>query len=425
MTARLSALRAALGAPALLSLLDQGAVSGFGFLAGIVTARLIGVEAFGRFALVLIVAGFAQGLHNAVVTAPLMTLAGSVRGPSRYAGSIVGGTVLLSAVLALGVAAVLAAYFGLRGQAVPTALVAAAAALTLAQNLQLTARRLLFAFGGGGTALLMDAVRAIGFVLALAVAWLIGVALDAAEVVGLLAFSAVVTALPVLATRAAACRRRPLAVAARRHWRMARWLLPVVLVTFGQEQLIWILAGGALGDEALGGLRAAQYLVGLVLLILAATENVVPTRASQAYDAGGEPALRTYLLDVTRRIGVPMAALLVLVGAPAPLWLNLVFGPDYVPYAPCVRWLALGVAFIFLRDMTAQIFRARRRTDVIFRAFAVSFAVSLALLQPLLGRYGATGAAAVVVAGHGASLLVLLATLGGSVVSPPGIPERC
>ncbi|QRE75757.1 lipopolysaccharide biosynthesis protein [Methylobacterium aquaticum] len=406
-----SALRARLRGPALLSLLDQGAVSGFGFLAGIAAARLVDMEGFGRFALVLIVAGFAQGLHNALVTAPLMTLAGSVRDPARYAASVGAGAVALAAVLSLGVAGVLALYFSARGEEVPVGLVAAAGALTLSQNLQLTARRLLFAYDGGSRALAMDVARAAAAPLTVAVLWAAGIPLDAAGLVAVLAVTAFLTTLPVLLRQAPRTGRRRLALTARRHWQMARWLLPVVLVTFGQEQLIWILAGGALGDEALGGLRAAQYLVGLVLLMLAATENVVPTGAGRAYETGGEPALRAYLLGVTRRLGVPVGFLLAVVAFPADLWLRLVFGAPYAAYASCLRWLALGVVFIFLRDMVAQIFRARRRTDVIFRAFAASLAVSLVLIQPLLARYGAVGAAAVVALAHGASLVALVAAL--------------
>lgn len=420
-----SALLARLRGPALLSLLDQGAVSGFGFLAGIAAARLIDMEAFGRFALVLIVTGFAQGLHNALVTAPLMTLAGTVRNPARYAAAVTAGALVLAAGLSLAVAGALALYFAARGEAVPVDLVTAAGALTLAQNLQLTARRLLFAYGGGGSALAMDLARALAFPLGVAGLWGLGVPLDAARLIEILALTAFVTTLPALVGRATDPGRRRLASATRRHWQMARWLLPVVFVTFGQEQLVWIIAGGALGDEALGGLRAAQYLVGLVLLMLAATENVVPTGAGRAYETGGEPALRAYLLGVTRRLGVPMGFLLAVVAVPADLWLRLVFGAAYVPFAPCLRWLALGVVFIFLRDMVAQIFRARRRTDVIFRAFAVSFAVSLALIQPLLSRYGATGAAAVVALAHAASLVALLAALGRPTVPETGSLERC
>ncbi|TGD95676.1 lipopolysaccharide biosynthesis protein [Methylobacterium nonmethylotrophicum] len=424
-----SALLARLRGPALLSLLDQGAVSGFGFLAGIAAARLIDMEAFGRFALVLIVAGFAQGLHNALVTAPLMTLAGTVRSPARYVAAVSAGALVLAVGLALAVAGALALYFSLRDEPVPVDLVTAAGALTLAQNLQLTARRVLFAYEGGAQALAMDLARAAAFPLAVAGMWAAGIPLNAARLVELLALTAFLTTLPILAGRAVEPGRRRLAATTVRHWQMARWLLPVVLVTFGQEQLVWILAGGTLGDEALGGLRAAQYLVGIVLLMLSATENVVPTGAGRAYDTGGEPALRAYLLGVTRRLGPPVGLLLTLVAVPADLWLRLVFGEPYVPFAACLRWLALGVVFIFLRDMVAQIFRARRRTDVIFRAFAVSFAVSLALLQPLLTRYGAAGAAAVVTAAHGASLLALLAALGRARIpsagAPTESPERC
>ncbi|MCF4127572.1 lipopolysaccharide biosynthesis protein [Methylobacterium sp. SyP6R] len=431
---RPASLLARLRGPSLLSLLDQGAVSGFGFLAGIAAARLVDMEDFGRFALVLIFGGVAQAVHNALVTAPMMTLAAAARSPRRYAAAILAGALVLGALLALGVAGALALYFALRGEAVPLDLVTAAGALTLGQNLQLTARRLLFASGAGPRALVMDLSRAAAFPVAVAGSWAMGAPLDAAQLVGLLAVTALLTTLPVIVGWAVEPGRRNLAAAASRHWQMARWLLPVVLVTFGQEQLVWILAGGALGDEALGGLRAAQYLVGIVLLMLTATENVVPTGAGRAYEAGGETALRAYLLGVAGRLGVPVGFLLALVAIPAELWLRLVFGAPYVPYAPCLRWLALGVVFIFLRDMVGQVFRARRRTDVIFRAFLVSLPVSLVLIRPLLDHYGAVGAAAAVAIGHGASLVALLTALARSEVPPldgpspnpagPGAPAK-
>ncbi|MFH6785817.1 MULTISPECIES: lipopolysaccharide biosynthesis protein [Methylobacterium] len=434
MVMRPASLLARLRGPALLSLLDQGAVSGFGFIAGIAAARLVDMEDFGRYALVLIFGSVAQAFHNALVTAPLMTLAGATRNPRRYAAAVLAGALVLAALLALGVAGALALYFVVRGEAVPLDLVTAAGALTVAQNLQLTARRLLFATEAGPRALAMDLARAASFPVAVAGLWAVGIPLDAARLVGLLALSALLTTLPVIVGRAIEPGRRNLAAAVRRHWQMSCWLLPVVLVTFGQEQLVWILAGGTLGDEALGGLRAAQYLVGIVLLMLTATENVVPTGAGRAYDTGGEPALRAYLLGVAGRLGVPVGFLLAVVAIPADLWLRLVFGAPYIPYAPCLRWLALGVVFIFLRDMVGQIFRARRRTDVIFRAFLVSLPVSLVLIRPLLDHYGVVGAAAAVAIGHGASLVALLAALTrskapaskASLPNPtgPGTPEE-
>ncbi|MFX9718514.1 hypothetical protein ABTO87_18260, partial [Acinetobacter baumannii] len=82
------------------------------------------------------------------------------------------------------------------------------------------------------------------------------------------------------------------------------------------EQLIWLVAGSTLGLEELGGLRAAQYLVGTVLLLLSATENVLPGAAARAHAEGGDAALRAYLLRTGVKLGVPIVAILAVLALP-------------------------------------------------------------------------------------------------------------
>jgi O-antigen/teichoic acid export membrane protein len=406
---RLRLLRAAL-APTVLSLFDQGLVSGFGFLSGIVAARMVDLSSFGRFALVMIFTGFAQGVHNALVVSPMMTLIGSRRRNSAaYDASVLVAATLLSLAAGLVVAALLAGFFGLRGGVPSPAFLAATAVLTVVQNVSFTLRRLLFATGRGLQAVAMDGARVLAFPLLLLGLHTGGVAIGDDTLVGALAASALLTGLPFLApfrpTRSRLVRLR--AVLAR-HSPLARWLLPVVLVTFGQEQLVYILAGGLLGDGAIGGLRAAQYVVGLVLLIITATENIVPVGAARAFSEGGRPGLDRYLLSTGLRLGVLLAVPLLAVAIPAEFWLRTIFGPSFVPFAGCLRLLAGAALLIHVRDMAAQLFRATQRTGVIFQAFGASLVVSVLCFYPLLAGAGLTGAALVVLIGHIASMSYLL-----------------
>lgn len=396
---------------ALVSLADQGVVSGFGFLSGIAAARLLGIVEFGHFALVLIVLSFAQGLHNALITAPMMTLAGMHGQVSRaYAASILASALLLS----LPGAAFVVVALLLSGSPSVEALVAASA-LMLAQNIQFTLRRLLFAQGDGMQALGMDLARAAGFPLAAGIVWLEHGTLGCRGFVWLLAATSFATTLPIVirvarpALRSTRCLH--LVALARRHTPIARWLLPIVFVTFAQEQLVWIAAGSSLGLDALGGLRAAQYLIGTVLLLLAATENVLPVAAARAYADGGEAALKRYLLRAGLRLGLPIMAILLLLAGPAAFWLRLIFGPDFADYAHCLQILAAGVVAILLRDLTAHYFRAKQNTRVIFSALGVSMIVSLVAVVPLIAYGGVTGAVTAVTAGHVASLVYLVVAM--------------
>ncbi len=381
---------------------------------------MLDIEAFGRFALAMIVVSLAQGVHNALVTAPMMTIIGRrARAQSTYDLSLVIWAAMLSVAGGLIGLAILGVLFYLRGEPSCEGFLIASGAVTAAQNLQFTLRRLLFARAAGLKALGMDGARALAFPLAALLYRAAGGPVTVTALLWILAGTALVTTLPMLGGRR---KTRPrdlhLVAVARRHVPLARWLLPVVIVTFGQEQVVWIIAGGVLGDQATGGLRAAQYVVGLVLLFLSATENIIPVRAGRALAAGGRKGLRRYLVSTATLLGSLVLVLLLAIAVPAPLLLKLMFGPAFVPYAACLRVLTLGVAFIFLRDMLAQYFRATQQTGAIFRAFAASLCVSLLVLHPLLADFGLVGATLVVLIGHATSMTYLLAAafgLGGGI----------
>ncbi|BAU93686.1 polysaccharide biosynthesis protein [Methylorubrum populi] len=392
---------------ALVALADQGVVSGFGFVSGIVAARLLGIAEFGHFAMILIVLSFAQALHNALITAPMMTLVGARSGVSTaYAATILAGAFLLSVPGALFVVVALL-IAGMSGETL-----LAACALMLAQNLQFTLRRLLFAKGRGMQALLMDFARAASFPFVAALIWLEHDVIGGNGFVWLLAATSFATCLPFVVAFGRPILRWPGCVqtgaVTRRHIPLARWLLPIVFVTFVQEQLIWLVAGSTLGLEELGGLRAAQYLVGTVLLLLSATENVLPVAAARAHAEGGEAALRAYLLRTSVKLGVPIVAILAVLAVPGEMWLRLIFGAEYAAYANCLRILSVSVVIVLARDLTANYFRAKQNTRVLFESLCVSMVVSVAVVVPLMRAGGVSGAAAAVGAGHLASLVYLV-----------------
>lgn len=393
---------------ALVSLADQGVVSGFGFVSGIVAARLLGIAEFGHVALILIVVLFAQGLHNALITAPMMTLAGA-RGS---VAKLYGANILIAAFL-LSIPGALFTVFALQvGGGMSTSAFLAACMLMLSQNVQFTLRRLLFARRKGLQALVMDSLRAASFPVVALFVWLVHGTVGYAGFVWVLAMTSFITSLPfVVSVGRPALRARSsvqLYALGRRHAPIARWLLPIVFVTFAQEQLVWLVAGSSLGLDALGGLRASQYLVGTVLMLLSATENILPVKAARAHADGGEHALRLYLLKAGFRIGTPIAAILVVLAVWAETWLRLIFGADFAAYATCLRILALGVLIIMTRDLVAHYFRAKHDTRVMFKSLGVSMIVSLAVVLPLMHHGGVAGAAAAVTVGHTASLIYLI-----------------
>ena len=393
------------------SILDQGLVSGLGFLTGIAAARLTNLEEFGRFAVVIIIGSLAQALHNALIVAPVMTLAGTRRGTSpAFFASALAVTLLLALPLALGAMGLMSALDWAEGKPIWIDLTLATGALAIAQNLLFTARRLFFAAGRGRDGLATDAVRGLLLVTMVGVAWTFGLPVHVDTLVWALAVAAFIPAAlasqPLMSIRnATRIRVRALTM---RCWPIGKWMLPNVAMTFGQEQVVWLIVGAMLGDAAVGGLRGAQYVVSLAYPFLAALENVAPVQASRAYDQNGIAGLRTYIVRLLVMFSPVACGFPLLTALSADYWLKLFFGPKFQSYDTCLRIFALVVVFVFVRDLMSYFFRAAHQTQLTFQAFAVSSIITMVIMVPLIWSGGVVGAAVAIAAGQGISMLYLL-----------------
>ena len=386
----------------IMAVADQILVSGTTFVIGIAAARLLGLEQFGQFAMVLILAGLIQAFVNSLLSSPMMTLAGRPAGRSdHYFASLIVWGVFQTLIGGLFAGLVIGVALGLRDGGIPWGLAAAAAAYSMAQNFHFILRRILFARRRAWQALLFDLARYGLLVLFGIVAWAVGQVPSVASVLWLLASSALLSSIPVVqALKDGRVRARLLGAIWTRHWPFARWLVLMTLLTFGHEQAIALGLGFVLSDEAVGGLRAGQYLLGMTHFITMSMDNFMPGGAARALSSGGEPALKSYLLRTFILFGLPTGLLIVGLFIFAGPVLQTVFGQGYDQFAPILRIFAIGYVCIFVRDVCSHYFRAKERTDLIFRAFVASTVVSLVLIYPLIAWGGVTGAALVILAAH-------------------------
>ncbi len=379
------------------SFLDQVILSGFGFAVGIATGRLVGIAEFGRFTIAMIFVTLASNLHATIFATPMMTLAGHRERSRSYFGAVVAAAGAGAVAFGVVAGALFALYYGARGDALSPGLALAVGALIAAQSFQLILRRVLFAQRKGRLATTVDLGRYALFVVFVGAILLSAEkAIDTELVLWSLTLSGAVAVVASIATTGVLgvrFRARLLLTASHQHWQIARWFVAVVLVGFAQEQLLVLLAGPAIGDAAVGGLRAAQYLFGPILVLTSAMENVLPVRAAAALSADGIGGLRTFLVRFALPLGAANGALILFAVLPGAMWLALLFGPAYAAYVPVLQILALATAFTLVRDYLMQYFRAVRRTNMIFYAFLSGFAAAAALIYPLVSWFGVEGLA--------------------------------
>ena len=383
---------------------DQFMVSAFSFIIGIVIARMLGVAEFGKVALILLLAAQAQTLQDCMLAAPMMTLVGRrAKRTASYFGAVVGWGLILSFTGGLVVATLVALLFLLRDGSVSYLLCFAALAMTASQSLHSTARRLLFAQRRRQLAMLADFGRYASLLLAVLLLRLGPEAARENAVVVLITMAGCALMGPLtylFSTERPRVSWRLMQKVILRHWPIAQWLILMIVASIGQEQIVPIIITFTLGDAALGGLRAGQYLVGSTHFILMAVSNYVPRRAAEAYAAGGSSQLSQYLSREMLVLGLPTVFLLLTLGIYAEFLLGKLFGSEYIQFAPILRVYCLSYTVIFVRDFWMYYLTSIEQTRATFEAFMLSSIFTVLSAYPAIRHEGILGAALVVLAAN-------------------------
>ena len=377
------------------ALADQAMVSGVTFLTGILLARGLGIAEFGRFSLAWLVVLFVQSIQENAIIAPLMIIGPKQEVQQRPA--YYGGVFLQQLVLALVSAMLTWACLGFAGAvfgkgAIASLAVPVAAAVLLCQTQEFL-RRYFFTGQRPAISFLSDAIRYLGqLTLFFWIFILSKTGIDTNQVLWITAGASAVSALVAfIFVGRLQWARSSLWQTAVMNWRFSRWLVGSAIVQWLGGNLFTVAAGALLGVTAVGALKAAQSLIGVLNILFQGLENVVPVRAAQRYHTGGAADLFRYLAVVTR-VGLAATAAVGLIFAVDPtFWLRLIFGQQFVEYGYLLRWFAALYCLTFLAVSVRFALRAMERTMPIFAAYTVGTLFSLAAAYPLVTALGLTG----------------------------------
>jgi O-antigen/teichoic acid export membrane protein len=247
--------------------------------------------------------------------------------------------------------------------------------------------------GAAGRALGIDLIRYVG-----QVAFLTGLAtsglyeVKASHLLWIFALTAILGALPGLPhLPRLAWKRRQIRAVMREHWHFGKWLLGSVLMSWAQRSIFQIAAGMLLGAGAVGGLRAAQMLLGPAQIFIQALENFVPVEAARRYAAGGREALDLYLRLVAGVGGlVVFATSLVFLVAPG-LWLQFLYGSDFIGYGHLVYWHFISYLVAFVGVPLGAGLRALNYTMPLFYSYGIAMVVASLSAYPLTWAFGTSG----------------------------------
>lgn len=374
---------------------DQMVVSGSNFLTGILVARYLGIREFGLFSLAWLVILFAQSLQSSVIHAPMMSIGSKQSAdtlPSYFAIVFIHelcwlflSTILI--VTGLLCCKTLFPEWNLEPLVWPLAMAA------LLGQLQDFMRRYFFTIENPRVSFVSDAIRhgsqisTLMFLFLSMPGWL-----NVQGVFWVMAGSAALgfsVAMPNV-KRLAWPRGRWWEISFR-HWHFSKWLIVSNTLLWASGEIFYVVTGAVNGASAVGILRAAQNVMGVMHIFFHGLQNFLPMRASQVYRQGGTTELSKFLLRAGLLATLVALIVAVVVCSFAGEIMELLYGPAMRQYS----WVLVAYALIYVLMAAAVAapigLLATEQTFPIVLSYACSSVVSVILAYPLIAGYGLAG----------------------------------
>jgi len=407
------------------ALIDQAVVSGSNFLNTVILVRALGLAEFGVFSLLWLAVIFVVSLQQALLGQPLLTFVPKhEEGESR---SYLAAVFRLALIFTVLVALLTGAGYGfflahwdaenVQGTLLPMVLV-----VTFKQA-HAFLRASFFATGRRDRALRNDILAYPGQSLALGALWFAGLLTlsSALWIIGI--FFVVACVVGLRSFEGLGVRPKPLAEVAERHWQFSKWIAAMAVAQwFGSNSYV-VAAGLLLGTAAVGALKAAHTVIGVLHLVFLAMENVVPVAAARLLAVEGRERMTRYLKRVAV-LGLTGTATISSFLALFPQWIlrPLYHGEVTAEVTFALRGLALLYLFAFAISLLQIGFRTLERTRVVFVTYLINTVVAVILAEPVVAAYGFKGVV-LGMAGQQALLALMLAAVWWSsarvVASPP------
>lgn len=397
-----------------LALVDQCLASATTFLTLTILARTCTQDDVGIYSLCFSIVLFACMIQERSLSAPYLMFVPQRRG--EEAATLLGSTFVHQAILAAAVVVAELAYFGYllatEGFSTMAASVLVLTLVTLPLMLRDFVRSVSFTHLRMSSAILVDGIVGVlqlGTLAALAVWGKLTIPKAFLVMGGACVFA---TAAWLFSKRhPLVVRREQVRTDWRRHWGYARWLVFGRLLGNGSRLFMpWIVAG-MLGLSQAGVLAACVSLAGLSWVFVRGMNNLLQPRTVRAYHRGGKLPLllelwRTAILYVLFLGGMCMVYIL------AGHWLlDILFGAGFAEGETTLVLLGLNTLATGLAMTSSNGLAALERPKGNFLGEAATFLLTIGLAFPLIRAYGIAGAAAALVAGAVASLVVMTGVL--------------
>jgi len=388
---------------------DQMLVSGANFVTGIILARFLGLEEFGKFALIFAVFIYLSNIQRVLTIAPLINRlhdSFNKTNPRYFEKGYATLALLLAGLLSVIVFFAIEILFEVYPSLLSKNLNLFIAPALFCYLIQDWLRRYLFAIEQTKIVLIGDLICYLGQVI------LLGVLAQTNNLtLKMVWFSLGVTSFIAYIVCASYIKLRISVKYALGSlsslWPQGRYLFISWQFEWLATHGILILSGFILGPQAAGAIRAIQNILGPIHMVLLAIENIIPIEAARRLRDKGLPELNSYLSKWAIK-GGSLFAIFILPLIWSSEWiLSTLYGKGYAVFWQLVALQFAVILAKYYLLLLVYFFRAIDSTENILVSTILWALVTICLALTLVPLYGVSASIGSVLAGEVVAVLYL------------------
>ena len=385
-----------------LTFVDQAIVSGTNFLTGILLARFLGIEEYGRFTLIWMSILFFMSMHTALIISPMLSIAPKQEHNQKkeyYSAIFIHLTIwmFLSALILIAGCII---FGNLYPDKNVNSLILPMVIVLISFQFQDFLRRYFFSTDRAADAIFIDSMSYLGQILVLIIAFtFFKITLEITlYIIAATSFNAILWG--KLKAKNLSLKTTSLMAVTKRHFHFSKWLIGTSIIEWTSGNLFMIAAGGIIGASAVGAVRATQNIIGITHIFFQACDNFIVPSAAKSFVRGGFNALIRYIINASLWGGGLMIFFFLTIALFPKFWLSLFYGDEFIQYSYLLYWWCFCY-FIFLNNYFMGAFlKALEYTNVFFISGAVMSVFSLALSKYIVSNYGIQGVMAGTLINH-------------------------
>lgn len=370
---------------------DQAIVSGANFATGIILARTLGLDQYGLFAFIWLSVLFFSSLHQALIVMPLYTLFPKSDNKQSYLANLMAIQIIFSIFTFIGIFLIISIsssiYFDWNISQFKWTLSAVAAGFVFNDYL----RRLFFTLHMPKTSLGMDVIGyGLQPILLLFLAYQNALSINSA-LVSIFILQMTSSLLGLLLSYRSKISIKEIKGTFTDNLNFSKYLIGTSLLQWLSGNLFLAVGASLLGTAALGAIRIAQNIVGVLNVLFLAMENIVPVRAAEVMKSEGTKSMINYIGKISKQSVIPVLLILgMLIGFRSQI-ITLFYGSQFQSIDSILIGFGGLYVLVFLGTLLRFAIRTLENNKVIFLSYVLTTLFSLVMAQPLVVNYHLNG----------------------------------